>query len=246
MHTWICLKAVKAQKLHAVLMILLSSITISAHAYKFTPTSMEYMASTPMCRAALSSRVEDPAVRRGYAVNLPEEDMHVIALVGGWHYCGGAIRILRAKSTPELEKKRSLMEKAIRDIQYSFSKMDPSHWWTVEMVSSLAIALSELGKYGGASEVLDSIAVFHPHHHRIAATRGMLAYSSGEFQSALEYFQQADEFAKGKVAENVYFAGLAAYKLGNYELASSYASRAKSLNYPLDGLAKLLKNKNNQ
>jgi tetratricopeptide (TPR) repeat protein len=191
-----------------------------------------------MCRRVLG--IPDKQLKQQYGIEVSAEDEKVIHAVGGWHYCGGAIKIQRAKSTPEPKEKLSILKWAVKDILYSYRKMDLYHWWAPEMAASLAVAYSELEEDKKAEAVLAKISKYHPQHPRIEATRGVLAYDKQDYQMALEYFQKADQYADGKVAENIYFAGLAAYKLGEYELASEYAIRAKMLHYPLNGLTKLL------
>ncbi len=219
----------------------LLTLSQSGLAYNFTPTDMEFMASSEICKEALADKTPNLDLARIYKAKAQRSGWgRLIWQVGGWHYCGGAIKLNRAKRLPSGKAKDAMLEQVVSNTTYSYSRIAKTNTWAADMAFTLAMAYEEMGEVDQAIEVLQEIEKYHPDNPAIKTAYGLIYYAQNEYAQALKEFTAANEFSKGENAEIVYFLGLTAYKSGNMALAEECATKAEALGYPLPGLKRLL------
>jgi hypothetical protein len=115
--------------------ILLAMTPTSSYAYSFLlgATQLEYMASSPMCREAIITW----NTNRGYPLQfIPRKHKDyrpplAITETGGWHYCGGAIKIRRGEASTNPAERVRYLEEAVIDINYTGNRIDKREPWGV-------------------------------------------------------------------------------------------------------------------
>ncbi|MAT52327.1 MAG: hypothetical protein CMK32_14210 [Porticoccaceae bacterium] len=211
-------------------------LALTAHAYNFRATDMEYMSSTEICKAALTGKTDNLELRQRYLLKRDHPWKALIWKVGGWHYCGGAIKVRRAKNMVKPHERESTLKDAISNTKYSYNRIDKSNPWAIDMAITMADAYKELGEWQKSIDVLDQISQYHTNNSKILTMYGMVYYDRKDFPKAMTRFEQASKAAGGSSAEIIYFMGLTAFKLGDIESAKRYAVKAKAMGYPLAGL----------
>ena len=223
------------------LFILLTGANIAQALYEVNPTELEFLSSSLICKYTLASRYTDLAVSKQYKNTPSSSYFDVIGDVGGWHYCGGAIILNRARVATDKEEKLKLLERAIKDITYSYKKIDKAHPWAVDMAISLAKAYQELEEDNEGVKVLSDLSEYHPKDVQLIKALGLIHYYNSDYENALKSFKQADELTSKTSGEIAYFLGLTVYKMADYPAATFFADRAQQQGYPFQGLRKLLK-----
>ena len=227
---------------YLILKLTLIGLANPALAYKIVITEEEFMTATDRCKKALASKLEPGQFKYHYqnTMSQSKEETKQIWKVGGWHYCGGVVKLSRAKLAMSREERHRILNSAINDINYSFVQIDHKDPWAAEMATSLAEAYMELEEWQASFKILDNILTLQPTNSRALSMYGLVHYRKGNFGSALEYFEKANEVNTVPSAQITYFMGLAALKMGNLKQAQIHAEKAEQLGYPLSGLKRLL------
>lgn len=231
-------------KLYPALYLALTGLVSSfnASAYSFVPTEVEYQSWSPECKAAYGG--SNSGRTYGFDKRAPDLGKAFSTLnwkVGGWHYCGGVIKIRRAElSTNAREREKSFLE-GIQNANYSYSRIDKTHLWAAEMATTIARGYRGLGDIEKAKNYLDEAIRYHPQYPTAYVLYAMLYFDSEDHKMAKEYLLKANDAAKGASSEINYFLGLASIELGELAEAKKFAAEAARLGYPLTGLQDRIK-----
>ena len=232
------------------LLLVMMGLANSAHAYRIVVSEQEFMAASDRCKEALVRKLRPGRFKNNYLHSSSrarnKEESRQTWKVGGWHYCGGVVKLSRAKLANNPEERLQILNSAIADINYSFLQIDPRDPWAIEMATALAEAYMELGKWQISFKILDEILTIHPQSPRALTMYGLVHYRRGNYESALEYFGKSNEESPTPSAQTTYFMGLAALKKGDLQQAQTYADEAEKLGYPLTGLKRLLSQANHK
>lgn len=192
------------------------------------------MASSPMCKKTLSDKIGYGSAQKNKA------EKALIWEVGGWHYCGGAVRIRRAEQSIDRKEQEYLFKLGIEDVLYSYTRIDHSNFWAAEMGTTIAKAYRGLKNRKKAFEYLDQVLKNHPNYEPAHTLYGLTYYKDGQYILAKDHFLRANEITNGHSAQITYFLGLTSLKLGDLENAKKYSADAQQLGYPLKGLENMI------
>lgn len=239
------MKAIRATKsiwvvLLATFGISFSSLTLS---YNFTPTQLEYLSSSEICKYALAVQTSNAGKRLSYIPQVRSSQWKdLVWKAGGWHYCGGAIKIKRALTATDATAKQRQIKEAISNIGYSRERIDPRHPWFAGMSISLAEAFTIIKAYDKARASLEKALEFHPENPALHSALALIEYKQEKYTNAMKLYQKARQLSESESPEILYSMGLTAFRLGNLKLAQKYALEAKNMGYPLTGLQNLIEN----
>lgn len=219
---------------------LVSSFNVSA--YSFVPTEVEYQSWSAECKAAYGG--SNSGRTYGFDKRAPDLGKAFSALnwrIGGWHYCGGVIKIRRAElSTNTREREKNFLE-GIQNANYSYSRIDKTNLWAAEMATTIARGYRGLGDIEKAKDHLDEAIRYHPKYPGAYVLYAMLYFDAEDYAAAKEYLLKANDAARGLSSEINYFLGLASIELGELAEAKKFAAEAARLGYPLTGLQDKIK-----
>lgn len=240
----------RSAQVFRVILLCLSFGSSASQAYNFHEdiTELEYLSSSSMCKLAISSWNANNNYALAFVPRVAKDKdrQDLIHSVGGWHYCGGAIKISRADMASTKEEKKRYLESGLADAHYSYKTIDKNNPWAAEMGTTIALGFSKLNMLDKAYEYLDSVLKYHPNYRLGYLTYGLIYYRNKDYLSAQTYFQKANKVGGKASAEATYFLGLVAVKLNDIEGAKRYALQAKQLGYPLTGLDRLIARSQNK
>ena len=200
---------------------------------KVTPTQVEYNAWPDVCKSSQFLAIPPDNIRP----KISEHDHKVLWASGGWHYCTGLLKVRRAELMPPTPEFRDYVEDALKDINVSFVKIDKQEPWSAEMAVTAARAHRLLKETDEAEKFLKFARSQHPSYAPAYTASAMLSFDAKDYQAAIAILQEGIN-SSGDSGELHYFLGLAYFYDGNIEEAKKYAESARSLGYPLTGLAR--------
>ena len=220
------------------LVLLVAWPGISYSFNKVEISKLEYQALPPMCANAGHLLLQPGIERR--SPPLPEGQGQLIWDVGGWHYCNGLVKLRRAELAPRTIETMAIVKDAIRDMDYSLSRINPKEPWAAEMLVAMARAWRILEKPDEAKKFLDIARKNHPSYPQTYLAMATLHFDKAEYTEAVSILKEGVAATEIPSAELEYFLGLAHFKDGNIEAARQQERRARSMGYPLTGLARKL------
>lgn len=217
-----------------VLVYCSNSVTYAAD---YQISDMEFEAWPPRCQARPDYVKYRPPPGRKIPSLSPRE-MARVQKVGLWHYCAGLVLLRRAELAPASDQRIAVAKQALLEVNYSYSIIDYGDPWFAEMSVSVARVYRVLEKPEKAREYLDLARKVNPRYAPIYTAYSLLFFDEGNYEEAAKILQEGNSATKGKVGELHYYLGLANFNLGNINAARSQAQMARSLGYPLSGLAR--------
>jgi tetratricopeptide (TPR) repeat protein len=219
----------------------LALVSTPVAGFSFVPTELEYMSWSRECQGIYS--ITSPARDSGYYLRIPAREREAWMELGeenggAWHYCAGLIHIKRAEFAISSEEKEKELIAAKGAILFSYNRIEKDKPWAADMSVALARVYRKMGLREESEKVLKSILNYHPKHPGIYNEYGMYYFDAKEYQKSKEMFLKANEIAKGRSSEIIYFLGLVSLELGELDEALKYQNEASKLGYPLKGLLK--------
>lgn len=217
------------------ILVLLAGFSPPTWAWKkITPTAVEYDAWPDICKSSQFLTIPPDKVRP----IISEHEGEVLWSSGGWHYCTGLLKVRRAELMPRTSEMEDTVKDALKDINYSFEKIDKDELWSAEMAVTAARAHRLLKQVDDARRYLKFAQDKHPEYGPTYMALAMLAFDEADYGSAIEALQTGLRFAEDHSGELHYFLGLAYVRVGDYENAKRQEHIARSRGYPLQGLAR--------
>ncbi|MEH6473076.1 MAG: tetratricopeptide repeat protein [Halopseudomonas sp.] len=225
-----------------VVIITSTLFSSSLFAYNFVVTENEFRKMTPYCQRSFANFSN--AHKSGLQGKAPKhkgKDSIVAWHAGLWHFCGGVVKLNRAKSTSNPLEREKYLRSGISNISYSYGQIDKSHPWTRDMFKAYIMAYRMLGERDNAKKYLDLAIKYQPEYIGIYSLYAMFYFDTGDYKGAVKVLLEGNNIAEGKSAEIFYFLGLAMIEMREIEEAKKYEEKARSLGYPLEGLSLKIK-----
>jgi tetratricopeptide (TPR) repeat protein len=162
---------------------------------------------------------------------------------GAWHYCAGLVYMSRAAIEVVPEKKQYVLNMAMREINFSALKIQPSHRMFGEIHLNLAKVKFSLDQKDESERLLNKLIQTQPEYipARIELARQFAKRS--KTHEAIDLLSKIDEKYKSNSADLNYALGVYLLRVGKYEESYYHAKKAYALNYPLPWLKMQLKKK---
>jgi tetratricopeptide (TPR) repeat protein len=160
--------------------------------------------------------------------------------VGGWHYCTGLIKLMRAERTWDPETRQATLKGAMGDILYSYEKISLKEPLAAEISVAYARALRLAKQPEKALQVLDKVRPLHPRYVPLYVAYTVLFFDAQDYAAAVATLEEGNRQTGDRIGELQYYLGLAYFKSGQIEQAREYEAKARQNRYPLHGLARLL------
>lgn len=235
-----------------IIFCLLAAVSPLSHAYQWMKniTQLEYLASSPMCKRAIAIWNDNHGGLLGWAPRITREESllpanwnsgdKAIWRNGGWHYCGGAIRIRRGEAMFSPVGRVRHIEDGIGNAKYTLKTLEPTDPWYPEIGTTIARGYNSLEQEKEAFDYLEGVLKYHPDYEPAHTLYGIIHYQRENYAEARAHFRNASEVSDGQSAQAVYFLGLTYLKTNDLEEAKKYAAEAERLGYPLPGLKNLI------
>lgn len=223
-------------------LVLLSTAGLwqSAHAFnRLTDvTSLEWQSWPRMCQGKSHHGIPIPKGLK--AAPKTAEEGALMWAVGGWHYCVGWLKVQRVQTGHPSSIKGDLLRDALKDIEYSYSKIDKKEPWAAEMATTKARAL-RLGKqHDAALKVLNDIKPLHPTYGPMYLGYSAIYFEQKDYAKAAEILREGNKATGDKIAAIQYFLGLSLFKSGQIDEARIYEAKARENRYPMRFLTRKL------
>jgi tetratricopeptide (TPR) repeat protein len=146
--------------------------------------------------------------------------------------------VQRAELSIDPQEAEKLADSGLKDTGYSWTRMPRTEPWAAEIAVTRARAYRILGDRDKAQESLDIARSIRPSYPTIYTVMSLLHFDEEAYDKAIEVLQMGNEATGGRSAEINYFLGLSYLNADRLEEARKQADIARSLGYPLDGLAR--------
>jgi len=214
----------------------------SIFAYSFKPTELEYLSWSEECKSAYKTINDGRDFIYGHKIPSQRKDLkNVIWKSGYWHYCGGKVKIQRAKTEFNTKKRIALYRQGISNAFYTYERINKAHWLAADVGVTIAEGYRNLDKVDDAKEFLDSTLVYHPEYVPAHLTYAMIFFDGKDFEAAKKRLLKANKISNSESSEINYFLGLVSLNLNEMKAAKAYAEKAEKLGYPLSGLKNKIK-----
>lgn len=208
---------------------------------KVEPTPFEYDTWPTYCQAHAADTIPDGRKRPVFG----KEDVLILKGIGIWHYCNGLINLNRAEVQADKRTQFFIFnDEAWRDLVWSwnkrsfmFDKLGRSHPLVIKMMVDIARGHRLRGEKEKAKKLLMTAIASDPRYPSAYSVMGIMYFDDKDYEKAVEVLNRGDEATKGESAEINYFLGLAYLNLGDIASAKKHEKIARSLGYPLSGLA---------
>lgn len=229
----------------ALALITLLTFNISAYG-STTPSEAEWLSWPDFCKAGYLS--SDWSGGSPFQGRLPQAELNrlrqhnetAVGIPGIHHFCVGMLYINRAKALPTGKARSDNLDRAVGEIEYSFSRASP----TIPMYSLLAAyygtAFHLQGKHREAEAVWEKGISSKPKSRESYLAKAQVLISERKYREALDVLLRYEKAKETDYADAEYFLGHVYFELKQYDKAREHADRAYKLGYPFPGLRKKL------
>lgn len=219
--------------------ILIAALSKS-EAYQFVPTDAEWHSWPAYCKAKYvwtnigkgSKFVNGVSQLHRLELEKWEND----GIRGLHHYCAGAIYLKRAMLENDDRQRRHLLEEALGETQFSFSRSNENSPYYAYLATQVATILYEQEKFEDALQILSTVVRAQPKNEVLYSAIAVMQRRLGNLQEAKHTLLRGNEAVEGRSAEINYNLGLICIELGEVDEAVKYAEAAYALGFPLPGL----------
>ena len=213
--------------------------------FNFKPTTAEWEAWSPLCKARYSiSRAADGTNFAGavpaYTVEEWKAQMGEYVWSHMHHYCAGLAFQFSARQEYDRNKKAEMLRRAASEADYTRRRLEPGMpLFTTTTIAMASISLDR-GQVARAESLLKEAISAAPSEPNGYVALASVYQREGKMVLARDTLLTGDSATEGASAEIAYNLGLVSLELGDKEAARAYAERAYRMGYPLPGLRRKL------
>lgn len=229
------------QSATAKILVFLAASLLTAQASalnKVQPTKLEWRALPRLCQTGGHSGFVPPRGER-YA-SISAEEKKLLWDIGGWHYCTGVVKLIRAELGMEPKARKALLVDAHKDVGYSLQRIPRNQPLAAEIGVAMARIEHLLSHDEKALKILDELQPLHPGYSPLYTAYAAILLKSKEYSRAAEILAAGNTATGDRLGEIQYFLGIALFHAGDIEAARQYEAKAIANHYPLRYLTRLL------
>lgn len=230
-------------KLQIVALFLLFSLaTTRIFAFGYVVSDRDWAAWPEYCRVKYTGTPVGWKTRGKF----PKEvyDKWEKRIGSGWtgmqHYCVGLIYVNRAQASADPKEKENWSGRAINEIGYTYSKLNPTSGIFSRISAHYAIALDNIGERDKAIQVLEKGIKGQPYAPESYIVKSQIERGIGDFDAAEKTLLAFLEIARKDVAEAQYHLAYIYIEKEEFDKAKQFTKSALKNGYPLSGLKRKL------
>ena len=240
---------IRTLPLRALMYIIVGMLSLhatTAHAV-VTPTEIEWLTWPDFCKAGFLA--SDWSANSPFKGRIPQEQLRSMNRPGGGvsgipgvhHFCGAMLYLNRAKFASNPAEKRNLANDAVREIEYSFSRIRTTAPMYSLVTAYYGTALHRAGKPQQAIEMWKNGIATQPTARESYLAMEEVLLEEKKPKEALEVLLKYEEMKEYDAPDAEYFLGHTYFELKQYDKAREHADKAYRLGYPFAGLQDKLK-----